>query len=940
MKKLFFSFVLLFAVVLSVKAQMPEMPQLPIDPAVRCGKLDNGLTYYIRHNDLPEHHADFYIAQRVGSVLEEESQRGLAHFLEHMAFNGTKNFPGKAMLNYLERNGVKFGLNVNAYTAFDETVYNVCDVPTTEDHPNIVDSCLLILHDWSGCLSLEGEEIDNERGVIHEEWRSRNDAASRMREGSLYPKLMAGTPYPERQPIGIMEVVDNFKYEEIRNYYKKWYRPDLQGIVIVGDVDVDYVEQKIKELWKDIQTPADAAVREYVQIENNEKTLGAAGKDKEFPQNIIEFGFKTDKLPREMKNTQIGVINDLVQSVISYVFNMRVAEAVQTGKTAILGGGLEFADYIAAQTKEATMVAAVFRENDWKNSLDDAIDMFNTFVAYGITPAEFARAKADILAGYENAYNERDKRKNEQLTQPLINNFLHGDAVLDIEMEYQLTQQMLEALPLDVYNQSIQQLKTPNNRFIFTFAQEKEGVAFPTDEDLIAALDEGLAREAKPFEEAEVAANLMTTLPKKGKIVKQEETDFGFKVWTLSNGAKVVWKQTDFKKDQIVMDAVSPVGFVNLSGLSNAEKNCIAAARSLGGFAEFSQMDISKVTSGKNASASVTIDKNSVSVSGTTTPKDIRCMMEQMYLAMTQPRMDQEAYDAWFKRQHNAMAISEGTPDKIQSDSLQITLYKGQPEMYPMQIADFEKINYKNMFDKSVELTKNAADFTFFLIGNIDEDSLKVMAEQYIAALPSTGKATKKFTREYPAITPGSRENRFNLEMAQPMTTVYNVFCLFGKKYDMKEQVALNFLGQIAQMAFTETIREREGGVYSPGAAAGYGSRQEMMQFLYMFVTGEDKLAHIEEVAYEECSKFTKEINPDYFQKARDFALKSYQENLKENGYWINLVQEKMRFGNDMFTGYEEALKSVTIEDVQKVADMIINGGNRVQFVSNGVEKK
>lgn len=940
MRKFFITCALLLAVVFSAMAQMPEMPQLPLDPAVRYGKLENGLTYYIRHNDLPEHHADFYIAQRVGSVLEEESQRGLAHFLEHMAFNGTKNFPGKNMLNYLERNGVKFGYNVNAYTAFDETVYNICDVPTTEDHPNIVDSCLLILHDWSGYLSLEDEEIDNERGVIHEEWRSRNDASQRLRENFLYPDLMPNTPYPNRMPIGLMEVVDNFKYDELRNYYKKWYRPDLQGIVIVGDVDVDYVENKIKEFWKDIQTPANAAVREYVEIEDNAEVLVSVGKDKEYNNNIIEFGFKSDKMPRAMRNTQIGVITALVKRVLTTAFNNRVAEAILNGKTQMIGGDCAFTDYMSAKTEEAAMFAVVFKENEWKPALDNMIDMLNTAATYGFSEAEIGRVKADILTGYENAYNERDKRKNSELTGDLINNFLEGTDMLDIETEYQMAQQLLEAIPTDVYNQTFKQAITDNNQFVFMWAQEKEGNNVPSKEELVKALKEGLAREAKPYEEKEVAAHLMTTLPKKGKIVKKEDTDFGFKVWTLSNGAKIVWKATDFKKDEISMDAISPVGYVNLSGLNKAEKLYLSTICTISGFSDFSVMDLSKVLAGKNASINVDLAKNSTSISGTSTPKDLRCMMEQLYLAATQPRLDQDAYDSWFKRSRSQLAMQEGTPNKILNDSLTKTLYAGQPEMYPITLEEFDQLNYQKMIAKGRELLKNAADFTFFMIGNIDEDSLTVMAEQYIAALPSANKPTKKFVREYETITAGSRENKFDLPMEQPMTTAYNVFCLFDKKYNLKETVAISLLGQIAQMVVTETIREKEAGVYSPGAAGGYSIRNNMMQFLYMFVTGADKLEHIGDVAYRELSKLGEEITEDHFGKARDFSLKSYQENLKENSYWLALIEEKMRFGNDQYTGFEDVLKSITIDDVKALAKEFFAKGSRVEFVANGVEKK
>ena len=465
-------------------------------------------------------------------------------------------------------------------------------------------------------------------------------------------------------------------------------------------------------------------------------------------------------------------------------------------------------------------------------------------------------------------------------------------------------------------------------------------MTYPTDAELAQALEEALAREAKPYEEAVVAASFMDQLPEAGKITKVEDTDFGFKVWTLSNGAKIVWKQTDFKNDQILISAVSPVGSANLDGLTVAEKDNLTSAFSIGGFADFSATDIRKMLAGKNANANISINRSGVNVSGSCSPKDIRTMMEMIYLGATKPRMDQDAYDSWFKRNRSQMEMAEGTPNKIQNDSLTCTIYKGQKEMYPTTVAEFDQIDYKNMLDKAASLTKNAADFTFFMIGNIDEDSLKVMAEQYIAALPSTGKATEKYDKGYIYMTKGSRENRFDLPMAQPMTTVYNVFCLFDKPYNMKEQVALDFLGQIAQTTLTETIREKEGGVYSPGAATGYGNRQEMIQMLYVFVTGEEKLAHIEDVAYREISKLTEEINDDYFQRARDYAIKNYQAQQKENSYWLNVITEKYLYGNDSETGIEDTIKNLTPDDVKAVAKEIISNASRIQFVSNGVEKK
>lgn len=920
---------------------MPQMPPLPIDPAVRVGKLDNGLTYYIRHNNLPENRANFYFLQKTGSVVEEENERGLAHFTEHMAFNGTKNFPGKDMLNYLQRQGCSFGGNVNAGTSYDITEYYFTDVPTTEDRVNIIDSCLLILHDWCAFISLEGEEIDSERGIIHEEWRQRNDAMQRIRENTIFPKMMPETRYKDRSPIGIMEVVDNFPHEVIRNFYKKWYRPDLQAVVVVGNVDVDAVEAKIKEMWKDIPAAsADAPVRVYDEVSDNKDIIVGIGKDKENTYNEFMFGFKTDKLPFEMRNTQLGYISYVLQRIMTSCFNSRLNEEILKGDCPVLGGGASYGDYMASVTKECLEFEVAFKENAWKPALDLVIDMINTIKTYGFTPSEIARAKSELLSQYENACNERDKRKNAQLSNSLINNFYDGYSVIDPETDYQMMQQILEALPNDAYNQTFAQLITDDKQFCLVLAQDKESNILPTEEEIAAAFKEGFAREAKIYEEKTVASRFMESAPKAGKIVKVEDTDFGFKVWTLSNGAKVVWKQTDFKKDQIIMEAMSPVGYFNLKGLNKAEKNNLTDAYSYNGFADYSVSDIQKMLAGKQVNVNLNFQKNATTIAGNSTPKDLRTMFEMLYLSATSKRYDQEAYNGWFKRVRNNMEKEIGTPNKIISDSLYYTLYKGKEDLYPLTLEEFDQMNYTNIVDKGYELLKNAADFTFFFIGNINEDSLKMMTEQYIASLPSAGKPTKKFVRDFKrdVITPGSRECRYDFEIEQPQVTVYNIFDIYDQKYDMKEQIALSAFSYIMQMVFTETIRERESGVYTPAALAGYSSRSEVMQLIYLFVTNAEAVAHLEEVAYKETENVLENMTDDHFQKACDYLKNNYEKSQKENSYWLSLIAEKVRFGVDQYTGFEDALKSLTKEDVMAVGKKIFNG-SRIQYVANGVKK-
>ena len=936
MKKLF-SLLLLCAMALSAFAQMQQMPPLPMDPQVRYGKLPNGLTYYIRHNDLPEHHANFYIAQRVGSVLEEEDQRGLAHFLEHMAFNGTKNYPGKGLLEYLQKHGVKFGANVNAYTSIDETVYNIDDVPTDPvAHPGIIDSCLLILHDWSGYISLEGEEIDNERGVIHEEWRTSTSPQLRMYDVIL-PKLLPNNRYAERLPIGKMEVVDNFPHSAIRDYYKKWYRPDLQGIFIVGDVDVDAVEQKIAELWSDIHVPENAAERVYFPVADNDQPLVAVASDKEQQYNLLSVMYKSDPMPDEMKLSQMGFLTNLIKNIISSSLNQRLSELAQKADAPFLQVGAGFSDYILAKTKEAFNLNIIFKENEWQKGLNAVMATAMSAAKFGFTDSEVERVKADMLSGMENAYNERDKRKNGQLTAEIQRHFLQAEPMPGIELEWQMIQQILPMINTAMINQVMAQVMTPNNVALMVMGQQKEGNVLPTEEQLVAAYQASLQQEVQPYEEALSGIKLLPEQPAKaGKVVSEANGVLGSTVWTLSNGIKIVWKQTDFKKDQVLMTAYSHGGYKMEKGQANIVRQTLDDMFSVGGIGQFKTTDLPKVLAGKNVSCSTSISDDSEVVSGSAAPKDLRTLFELIYLGYNQPRYDEEAYQAWFNRVQTQYQMMVGNPQKTMSDSLQLTLYPGQPEMAPVQLADLAQLDYKKGFELAKKRFANPADFTFYFVGNIDADSLRTFSELYLATLPTTAEREAEPAQTLP--TRGSRENRFDLPMQQPKTSVYNFFLLFDQPFSLKESLMTDMLGQAAAIVFTETIREKEGGVYSPHAQASLGFSSKMGQMIYLFDTGADKLERIETVAFNEFKKMADEgIREDVFQKVHDYMAKRHEEQVKENGYWMGQIRNMDMYNLNLVDNWNEALDSITLQDLQNLMKKYVYEADRVQFISNGV---
>ena len=950
MKKFLSSFVaaLCLAGGATVTAQqmMPQMPPLPLDPAVRYGQLPNGLTYYIRHNDLPEQHAEFYIAQRVGSVLEEDNQRGLAHFLEHMAFNGTKNFPGKNMLDYLQRHGVKFGTNVNAYTSIDETVYNISDVPTDPtQHPGIVDSCLLILHDWSGFIALEDDEIESERGVIHEEWRTRNSPMLRMYD-TILPKLLPNNRYNDRMPIGKtlgenhLGVVDDFKPEELRDYYRAWYRPDLQGIFIVGDVDVDDVEKKITELWSDIHVPENAPERVYYPVEDNEQPLVAVASDPEQSQNVLLICYKSDKMPDDMHLTQMGYLTDVIENIVTSAINQRLQELVLKADAPYFAASTDFGDYLLAKTKDAFELDVVFKDNEWKKGMEAAMGVLLSVVQYGFTDAEIERVKAEMLSQYENAYNERDKRKNNQYVREIQRHFLQAEPMPGIELEYQMIQQMMPMLQTAMINQVAQQLVTPTNLALCVLGQQKESNVLPTEEELLQAYNAALQQEVKPYEEKLSGIKLLPAPPeKKAKIAKAEDGIFGSKIWTLNNGIKVVWKQTDFKQDQILFEAFSQGGTRADLSQPKVVRELMENIYSHGGIGEFSTTDLPKVLAGKRAGVGVNIGTNSEYLSGSSTPKDIRCLFEQIYLTFTAPRYDEEAATALMNQLEAQLKMLQDNPQKIESDSLQLTRFRGQKDMEPLQLEDLKELDFKRDFEVAKKRFANAADFTFYFVGNVDEDSLRVMCQEYLGALP-TSKAREKRPAEVMP-TRGSYENRFDLPMQQAKTSVYNFFYLFDQKYSLKEALLANMVGQISSIVFTETIREREGGVYSPGAQAGFSMLSGVETMIYYFDTGADKREHIENVAFAEFKKLADEgVSPDHFQKVHDYMAKQHEEQLKENSYWRDQIQNYDLYGVNNVDGWKETLDSITLQDVQNLIKRFVTEADRVQFVANGVEAK
>ena len=621
------------------------MQELPVDKNVRIGKLDNGLTYYIRHNALPEKRVEFYIAQKVGSILEEPQQRGLAHFLEHMAFNGTKNFPGDetglGIIPWCETKGIKFGTNLNAYTSVDQTVYNISNVPT--ENINVVDSCLLILHDWSSAIDLADKEIDKERGVIREEWRSRNSGMLRIMTNAQ-PTMYPDSKYSDCMPIGSIDVINNFPYQDIRDYYAKWYRPDLQGIVIVGDINVDEIEAKLKKVFADVKAPVNPAERIYYPVADNQEPLIYIGTDKEVKNPSVNIFFKQDATPDSLKNTIAYYATSYMVSMAMNMLNNRLNELRQTANPPFTSAGAEYGEYFLAKTKEAFSISASSKIDGIDLATKTILEEAERARRFGFTPTEYDRARANYLQAVESAYNEREKTKSGSYVNEYVNNFLDKEPIPGIEVEYTLLNKLAPNIPVEAVNQIMQQLITDNNQVVLLAGPEKEGVKYPTKEEIAALLKQMKSFDLKPYEDKVSNEPLISEELKGGKIVSEKAGDiYGTTKLVLSNGVTVYVKPTDFKADQIVMKGVSFGGtsiFPNEEIINIAQLNGVAL---VGGIGNFSKVDLGKALAGKRANVAAGIGNTTETVSGSCAPKDFETMMQLTYLTFTSPRKDNDA---------------------------------------------------------------------------------------------------------------------------------------------------------------------------------------------------------------------------------------------------------------------------------------------------------
>ena len=933
LRQLFVAVLTVFCTTAMVAQEM-QTPPIPVDPAVRIGKLDNGLTYYIRHNEYPEHVANFYIAQRVGSINEDDSQRGLAHFLEHMAFNGSEHFKGNGIIEFCRSLGVEFGSDLNAYTSIDQTVYRVCDVPTKR--ATAVDSCLLILKDWSNGLSLEPDEIDKERDVVHNEWRLGEGPSQRMITRSL-PKMYPGSKYGERMPIGLMSVIDSFKPQTLRAYYQKWYRPDNQAIIVVGDIDVDHIEAQIKSLFGGIKVDPNAPKVIPELVPDNKEAIYIFEKDKEMQMSQIMMMMKHDATPKEEKSNMGYLIQDYAVSVISQMMNQRLNEMTQEESCPFFQAYADDGIYLLSRTKDCFELIGVPKEGKDMETLQVLYREAKRAREFGFTATEYERAKADYLSGLEKRYTNRDKRKNAEYGNDYRDHFLDNEPIPPLDVLYQQMQMIAPNIPIQAINMMVPELisATDSNLVVMEWAQEKEGKVYPTVQDMAAAIAAARAEKIEAYVDNVKNEPLVdVTTIKAGTITKETENKtFDYKELTLSNGATVILKKTDFKDDEVQMQAFAKGGKSLYGEADYTNLKVFDSAIGMSGLGNFSSTELQKALAGKEVNANLSLGVTRQYLTAHSTPKDIETMMQMSYLYFTNVKKDDKQFQNLMTQLDMALKNKSLSPDAVFSDSLAATLYDHNPRFTQIDVKDLNEINYDRILEIAKDRFKDAGQFTFVIAGNFDEQTIRPLIEQYIASLPSTSAQPEEF-KDVLTAPEGEVVNHFKVKTESPKATAFE-FWRAQMPYTLENAVKIDAVGQILAMIYLKTIREEESAAYSCGASGSFSlsSHQPFVQLQAYCPMNPDKEEIAVRLLHEGIANMSKAVDADQLTKVKEYMLKQIDVDAKTNGYWINAITTFKDYALDVYTDYKKTVEALTADSVRDFLNTLLKSGHHVEVV-------
>ncbi len=927
MKRLF-----IFIAAIFVAAMAFGQTPLPNDPAVRTGKLENGMTYYIRHNAQPAQRAEFYLATDVGAFQEDDDQDGLAHFLEHMCFNGTKNFPGKSLLEWLQSIGAEFGRNINASTGFEQTQYMLNNIPVVRE--SIIDSCLLVLHDYSHFVTNDPAEIDAERGVILEEKRTRNDASWRLFEKSL-PYYYGDTPYARRTLIGGEEQLKTFKYESLIRFYETWCRPDLQAVIVVGDVDVDQVENKIKTIFADIPAAENPQPKVLHKIPDNVEPIVGILTDPELTSSSIEIMWKSEAMPKELMNTDIAFMTDLIKSYIRLIMRERFTDITSLPDAPFLGGSFYVSNLCS--TCDVTTGTVSFKEGDAVNAFTAFMTELEKMKRFGFTDGEVQRAKDNIISGYERSVEAASTRKNSEFVYPLLYNFYDNEAYMEPETELQLAQMVCAQLNATILSQLAAQLLTDENIVILYNGPEKAGLVNPTEEELKSVLAAVKNAEIEANAEDTVNEPFISGNLKGSKVKKEGETIYGATEWTLKNGVKVVVLPTQYKKDQVMFNLSKDGGMslVAVEDQASFEDNIWSVFMSNAGLSKFSGTQIPKMLAGKKLSVSPYIGGTKHGVSGSSTPKDFETALQIAYLYFADPRFDEKEYEAGIQQIKAVLPNIANDPQFIFQNEMRKILYGNDPRAIELNDETLAKANLATIERVYRSLFNDAAGATLRIVGNVNPDEIKPLVEKYIGSIAKGKKAAQVNKDNLAKLVKGKVDETVKIAMATPKSTVLQVYTAY-MPVDTKTEVALEVANYVLDMIYTKTIREDEGGTYGVGTAmSGQREPEERIVIQVSFDTNPEQAPKLRQLAIKGLKELA-ENGPelDKFNMAIENFKKNIPETRLSNSYWMSNISEYLEHGYDYDAEYEAAVNSVTPEDVKAVLQAVLAQNNFIEITS------
>lgn len=898
---------------------------MPLDPAITIGQLPNGLRYYVRANGKPEKRAELRLVVKAGSILEDDDQQGLAHFLEHMAFNGTAHFPKNELVSFIESLGMRFGADVNAYTSFDETVY-MLQVPT--DRPDALDKSFLILEDWARNVSLENSEIDKERGVVTEEWRLRRGAGARMQD-KLLPVLLGSSRYAERIPIGKPEIIKSFRPERLRQFYTDWYRPDLMAVVAVGDFDKTAVENLIKAHFAPIPAASSPRPRPIYDVPDRPSTVYAVMTDKEMTSTGVQI---ETLMPARTQGT-VGVYREeIVDRLFSGMLSARFAEMAQKPDAPFLAAGAGRGAFIARTKDEASLSARV-KDDAIERGLGALLAETERVSRFGFTATELDRQKQNTLRGYERARVEKDNRDSDSRADEYVRNFLAQEPLPTIDEEYALHQRLLPQVTLDEINKRASEWFPDRNRLVVVTAPERNGLVIPDEAKLAAVIRASSDTKLDAYVDSVGNAALLDAIPAPGSIVKTATKEaIGITEWELSNGVKVVLKPTTFKEDEILFRATSPGGTSLASDQDYMAASTATQVLGASGLGKFNAIDLGKALTGKVASASPFIGELEEGINGGSARRDLETMFQLIYLRFTQPRADATAFGVQTARMKSLLANQSASPDYAFAMALSTTMSQNHFRARPLTPALVDEWNLEKSLAFYKERFADASDFTFVFVGSFDLPTIKPLVERYLGALPSLRR--KETWKDVGLRTPSGSIAKRVEKGIEPKSQAAIVFT--GPfVYDEAHRLAIRAMAHVLQSRLLQTIREDLGGTYSISATQNV-QRHPNPEYSITIRFGSDpqRMDDLIQRVFNEIEQFKFSGPSDKsVTDEKEGLLREFETNSKQNNYLASQLMSRYQYGEDAagIWNIPEQYKKVNAAMIQEAAKTYLNMNNRVQ---------